>query len=397
MEKIAHSLLRDMKTKPADAQIPVIVKYGKFHKRPLETLLAGTRPSRTFRIIHAAALTTTPKVIESLSRDPDVERIWPDLPVRVCLDASVPLIGAPQVWEAGYTGKGVKIAILDTGIDPYHPDFAGRIAAAADFTGEGPQDQDGHGTHVAGIAAGSGRASKRRYRGLAPEASLYIAKVLGREGAGLMSDVMAGIEWAVEQEVDIINLSLGGAPPCDGTDALSETCDVAVEKGYVVCVAAGNGGPAPYTIGPPGCAKQVITVGASTDQDEVADFSSRGPTTDGRIKPDILLPGASIISCRAKDTSLGNPVGENYTELSGSSMATPHASGIAALVLQARPELTPAQLKALLMETALDLGLSPNDQGAGRADAYAAYLEELTPVTPSPGGKGCLLRLLGLS
>jgi serine protease AprX len=300
------------------------------------------------------------------------------------------------VWEAGYTGKGVKIAILDTGIDPYHPDFAGRIVATADFTREGPQDRDGHGTHVAGIAAGSGRASKGRYRGLAPEAGLYIAKVLGREGAGLMSDVMAGIEWAVEQEVDIINLSLGGAPPCDGTDALSETCDIVVEKGYVVCVAAGNGGPAPYTIGPPGCAKQVITVGASTDQDEVADFSSRGPTTDGRIKPDAVLPGASIISCRAEDTSLGNPVGQHYTELSGSSMATPHASGIVALILQARPELTPAQLKALLMETALDLGLSPNDQGAGRADAYAAYLEELIPVPPSPGGEGCLLRLLGL-
>ena len=396
MEKIAHSLLRDMKIKPADAQIPVIVKYGKFPKRPLETLLAGTRPSRTFRIIPAAALTTTPKVIEGLSRDPDVERIWPDLPVRVCLDASVPLTGAPRVWEAGYTGKGVKIAILDTGIDLYHPDFAGRIVATADFTGEGPQDRDGHGTHVAGIAAGSGRTSKGKYRGLAPEASLYIAKVLGPEGAGLMSDVMAGIEWAVEQEVDIINLSLGGDPPGDGTDALSETCDVAVERGYVVCVAAGNGGPAPYTIGPPGCAKQVITVGASTDQDKVADFSSRGPTSDGRIKPDILLPGVSIISSRAKDTSLGNSVGDNYAELSGTSMATPHASGIAALVLQTRPELTPAQLKALLMETAVDLGLSPNDQGTGRADAYAAYLKELTPVTPPPGGEGCLLRLLGL-
>jgi len=396
MEKIARSLFQDMKTKPADAQIPIIVKYGKFPKRPLESLLASTHPSRTFRIIPAAALTTTPKVIENLSRDPDVERIWPDLPVRVCLDASVPLIGAPRVWEAGYAGEGVKIAILDTGIDPYHPDFAGRIVATADFTGEGLQDWDGHGTHVAGIAAGSGQASKGRYRGLSPQASLYIAKVLGREGAGLMSDVMAGIEWAVEQEVDIINLSLGGDPPCDGTDALSETCDLAVEKGYVVCVAAGNGGPEPYTIGPPGCAKQVITVGASTDQDEVADFSSRGPTADGQIKPDIVLPGAGIISCRAKDTYLGNPVGENYAELSGSSMATPHASGIAALILQARPELTPTQLKALLMDTAIDLGLSPNDQGAGRADAYAAYLEELTPVTPSPGGEGCLLRLLGL-
>lgn len=396
MEKIAHSLLQEMKIKAADAQIPVIVKYGKFRKRPLETLLAGMRPTRTFRIIPAAALTIAPKVIENLSRDPDVERIWPDLPVRVCLDVSALLVGAPQVWEAGYTGKGVKIAILDTGIDLYHPDFAGRIVATADFTGEGLQDQDGHGTHVAGIAAGSGQSSKGKYRGLAPGASLYIAKALGREGAGLMSDVMAGIEWAVEQEVDIINLSLGGEPPGDGTDALSVTCDVVVEKGYVVCVAAGNSGPAPYTIGPPGCAKQVITVGASTDQDEVAEFSSRGPTTDGRIKPDIVLPGAGIISCRAKGTSLGNLVGEKYAELSGSSMATPHASGVAALILQARPELTPSQVKALLMETALDLGRSPNDQGAGRADAYAAYSEEPPPVTPPPTGEGCLLRLLGL-
>ncbi len=394
MEKIAHSLAREMKAEPPDAQIRVIVRYRRVQKRPLEALLAGRRPSRTFKILPAVALTMTPKDIEALSHEPTVEMIWPDLPVHTCLDLSVPSIQAPQVWEAGYTGRGVKVAIVDTGIDPYHPDFAGRIAATADFTGEGNRDLDGHGTHVAGTVAGSGKASQGRYRGVAPEATLYIAKVLDRHGAGLMSDVIAGIEWAVDQEVDIINLSLGGDPPADGTDALSQTCDLAVERGYLVCTAAGNAGPDPSTIGPPGCAQQVITVGASTDQEGVADFSARGPTLDGRAKPDLVLPGTGIASCRAQETLLGQPLGEHYTEASGTSMATPHASGVAALLLQARPGVTPGQLKTLLMDTAIDLGLPAAAQGAGRGDALAA-LQALREPLPRPE-EGCLLRLLGL-
>ena len=143
------------------------------------------------------------------------------------------------------------------------------------------QDLNGHGTHCASIAAGTGAASGGQYRGVAPDASLYIAKVLDAAGNGRMTSVMAGVEWAVDEGVQVISLSLGGSGPCDGTDALSEMCDAAVAEGVVVCVAAGNEGPEPYTVGAPGCARDVITIGAANDLDRIAAFSSRGPTRDG--------------------------------------------------------------------------------------------------------------------
>lgn len=397
MEKIAKSLAKAIAQSPPDARMRVIIKYAPgIPPQKVPKSVQALSPERTYRIFPGAALTSSPVQVQALSQDPEVERLWLDLPLHTWLDTSVPLIRAPQVWGAGYKGRGRKVAVVDTGIDASHPDFAGRIMALTDFTGEGPQDLDGHGTHVAGILAGGGQASAGKYKGVAPEASLYMAKVLDRSGFGLTSQVIAGLEWAMEQEVDVINLSLGGEGPCDGTDALSEACDLVVERGFVVCVAAGNTGPAAASIGPPGCARLVITVGASTDQDQVADFSSRGPTEDGRVKPDIVLPGMAIISCRAKDTSAGEPISPHYTASSGTSMATPHASGLAVLLLQARPDLTPAQVKSLMMGTARDLGQRAEVQGAGRGDAYSAYQgqPQPQPEIPSPQPPGCLPRAL---
>lgn len=360
---------------------------------------------RGYRLVSAVSLTATQAQIDELAEDPDVEVIWPDLEVHTMLDTSVPIIRAPQVWAAGITGAGVKIAVVDTGLDQEHPDFSGRVVAVTDFTGQGPADNNGHGTHVAGIAAGSGSASGGKYRGVAPDASLLAAKVLRGDGSGKMSDVMAGVEWAAEQGAQVINLSLGGPPtPCDGTDALSTICDAAVDAGVVVCVAAGNSGPGSRTIGSPGCAKKVITVGATvsgpTDYDTIASFSSRGPTADGRVKPDVALPGVDIISCRAQGTSMGTGIDDNYTQASGTSMATPHCAGVVALLLQAAPELTPAQVKARMVLAARDMKIDPNIQGRGRVDAYAAYLDQAgEPLPPSPEppppGTGCLPSFLG--
>jgi serine protease AprX len=384
---------------------PVIVRY-----RPAVVkdwaVQRDLEVKHTYQLVPAVATRVTQARLEELTDDPDVELIWPDLEVHTMLDESVPIIRAPLVWEAGDTGQGVKVAIVDTGIDPEHPDFAGRIVIVTDFTGEGAADNNGHGTHVAGIIAGSGAASDGKYRGVAPGASLMAAKVLKGSGSGLMSDVMAGVEWAVQQGAQVINLSLGGPPtPCNGTDALSATCDAAVEAGVVVCVAAGNSGPRERTIGSPGCARQVITVGATvsgpTDYDSIADFSSRGPTSDGRVKPDVAMPGVDIVSARAHGTSMGTPVNDFYTQASGTSMATPHASGVAALVLQKEPSLTPAQVKERMMRAGRDMGLDPNTQGSGRVDAYDAYLGEAgEPLPPPPGppppppppppGSGCL-------
>lgn len=357
-----------------------------------------------YRLVRAVAAMATPEQIGAITENPAVDLIWPDLPVHTMLDVSVPLIRAPRVWDAGFTGQGVRVAIVDTGIDLEHPDLQGRIADVTDFTGEGPDDNNGHGTHVASIAAGGGVVSNGKYRGVAPGATILAAKVLRRDGSGTQSDVMAGIEWAVRNGAQVINLSLGGPPtPCDGTDALSELVDAAVEAGAVLCVAAGNSGPGPGTVGSPGCARRVITVGAtesdpSTEYDRVARFSSRGPTADGRVKPDLAFPGVDIIAARAGGTSLGTIVNDHYTTLSGTSMATPHATGVAALLLSSNPSLEPDQVKQRMMAGARSMQLERNTQGSGRGDAYNAFLDqtgEPLPAPPPDEPGGCLAAILG--
>jgi subtilisin family serine protease len=333
--------------------------------------------------VPASAMRVSPAGIEALSQDPTVDFIWPDLPVHTWLNQSVPHINVPQVWALGFQGEGMKIGVVDTGIDPTHPDFAGRIAAKTSFVGGDGTDDNGHGTHVCSIAAGSGAASEGKYRGVAPAANLYVAKVLDANGSGSTSGVMAGVEWAVDQGVNVINLSLGSDGACDGTDALSTLCDQAVQQhSVVVCVAAGNAGPAAGTVGSPGCARWVITIGAADDSDVIASFSSRGPTADGRIKPDILFPGVNIVAAQAAGTSLGPVVAPHYIRLSGTSMATPHATGSAALLLQAKPDLTPNQVKWVLLTSAVDLGQPANSQGSGRADVLAAYQKAVSGTVP---------------
>ncbi len=393
---LAERMQAQARALAAPEPLRVIVQYRFPVVGVAEAIPGVVATSRTYRLIAASAHRALPSAINALSERDQVAMIWYDEPVHTMLDASVPLIGTPQVWQANVTGQGIKVAIVDTGIDPNHPDFDGRIAQRKDFTGEGDVDKNGHGTHVAGIVGGGGT----KYRGVAPECVFFIAKVLRGNGSGSTSDVMAGVEWAVQQGAQVINLSLGSDGACDGTDALSVLCDVAVAQGVVLCVAAGNAGPGASTVGSPGCAKTVITVGATTKSDQVASFSSRGPTSDGRIKPDVCFPGANIVACRASGTSMGTPIDAWYTSASGTSMATPHATGACALLLQAKPGLSPQQIKDTLMNTAKDLGLDANTQGKGRAQVFAAYQSALgqepqpqPPAPPTPPGTGCLATL----
>ncbi len=385
--KIASDLQAQMRAVAVDEPIGVIVRHRP-HVFSAQRVVASAQVTHSYKLVPATAMRVRPADIEALSRDETVEYIWPDLPVHTCLDVSVPRIQAPLVWEAGIRGEGMKIGIVDTGIDPNHADFEGRVAAMTSLVGGDGTDDNGHGTHVASIAAGTGVTSDGKYRGVAPAASLYVVKVLDANGSGSMSGVMAGIEWAVDQGVHVINLSLGSSGPCDGTDALSTLCDQAVQQhGIVVCTAAGNAGPEASTVGSPGCARWVITVGAVDDADKVTSFSSRGPTSDGRVKPDLVFPGAGIVAAQAHGTALGSVVAPGYIRLSGTSMATPHATGTVALLLQAKPDLTPNQVKWALLTTALELGDNPNAQGSGRGDVFAAYqkiLNETPPDLPDP-------------
>jgi serine protease AprX len=177
-----------------------------------------------------------------------------------------------------------------------------------------------------------------------------------------------------------------------------------MEQGILVLVAAGNAGPAAYTVGSPGCAQQVITVGACDEMGHVASFSSRGPTGDGRVKPDLVAPGVEIVAARAANTSMGTVVSKYYTAASGTSMATPLVAGLCGLLLEAEPELNPLEIKERLMDTAVSLGASGYAQGDGRVDAWRARHNQVQPEepepTPPPTGPvtptGCLTTAAGL-
>ncbi|MHB9033770.1 MAG: S8 family peptidase [Anaerolineae bacterium] len=409
--KIVNGLKRSLDaSRDPDSQISVILRYKSSQRVMRYTeYMPGVHFGRRYRLGPYSQLEATPLAIRTLAASPDVVRIYQDVPMRVFLDFSIPHIHVPYCWEQSINGEGIKIAVVDTGIDLSHPDFQGRILNTYDVTGETVQDGLGHGTHCAGIAAGSGAASKGKYRGVAPGASLLIAKVLRNDGSGMMSDVMEGVEWAVDQGAQVISLSLGEAGSSDGNDPLSDLCEAAVQRGVVVVAAAGNEGPMGYTVGSPAAAPNIITIGAASDLDRIAEFSSRGPTADGRVKPDVVLPGVDIVAARAQGTSMGLPYDAYYTSASGTSMATPHAAGLCALMLQAAPSWSPAHIKQALTGTARDLGYAPTAQGSGLADAWEAVKglignPEPTPIpdpvpTPQPNpqpfpGIGCLPGLL---
>jgi subtilisin family serine protease len=307
-------------------------------------------------------------------------RIWLDAEVHVTLEESVTQIGADVAWSRGLDGDGVTVAVLDTGVDSDHPDLAGRLLDERNFTsGPSASDGHGHGTHVAATVLGIGAAGSTTRTGVAPGASLLSGKVMTDGGSGQASWIIAGMEWAAEQGADIVNLSLGGAPT-DGTDPMSAAVDALTEEhGTLFVISAGNSGPRDRTIGAPGAATSALTVGAVDRQDAVASFSSRGPRLgDFAMKPELTAPGVAIAAARASGTSMGTPIDEVHTRASGTSMAAPHVAGVAALVKQANPDFSAAELRSVLIGSSADIEAAVFDAGAGRVDADAATSTTIT-------------------
>ena len=317
--------------------------------------------------------------------------VWLDGKVRGdALDRNLTQIGAPAAWDAGLSGAGVRVAVLDTGVDSGHPDLAGRIGAEENFT-DSPVvgDRVGHGTHVASLVAGTGAAAGGARRGVAFGSTLLSGKVLDDSGIGQFSWIIAGMEWAAAQGAKVVNMSLSSDAASTGLDPLSLAVDELTESAGVLFVtSAGNSGPAATTIGAPGAADAALTVGAVDARDVLAPFSSRGPRLrDNAIKPDLVAPGVDIVAARAAGTSLGNPVDARYTRLSGTSMAAPQVAGAAALLVEQRPEWTPAMLKSVLVGTAAPVGGGVYDRGGGRLDIARAIGQRLvaTPAHVSYG------------
>jgi len=287
------------------------------------------------------------------------------------IDDSTKLINADSVQSSGNSGKGVKVAVLDSGIDKNHHALSGRVVSeVSTVDDEGCSLPGDHGTHIAGIIA-SGDST---YRGVAPECSLINVKVVDKDGFGQPGDVVEGFEEAIMLGADVINLSLGwshlsGWDCDDGDCVLCRAADRAVELGVTVCVASGNedgnasSAGANTSIRCPGNARKVITVGSVDKSKKIANYSSAGPTPYGATKPDVCAPGSDI---RSSITA------NRWAQYNGTSMASPHVAGVCALMISENPDMTPSEVKSGLMNTAKSIGVSSNKQGAGLVDAIRA-------------------------
>lgn len=307
-----------------------------------------------------------------------VDKVWLDGKAKGFLADSTAQIGAPAAWAAGGTGAGVRVAVLDTGVDATHPDFKNRIVASKSFVpGEDTTDVVGHGTHTASTIAGTGAASGGKEQGVAPRADLLAGKVLNNNNFGQDSWIIAGMEWAARTEhAKVINMSLGDSTRHGQNDPVSQALNkLTAETGALFVVAAGNGGPGPYTLGAPGTADAALTVGAVDSTDTLAQFSSVGPRMyDDAIKPDITAPGVGVLAARSHFVTNGGD--GYYWYLDGTSMATPHVAGAAVLLAQKHPEWTAQDIKNTLMSTSMRTpAYTPYQAGTGRvtvSDAYAA-------------------------
>lgn len=369
--------------------LPVIATYDGA-TRSLPATPSGSSLTHRLDSVHGAALTVkrsgqqafwndvvaTPGKSRTLSAG--VKKLWLDARVKADLKDSVPQIGAPEAWAKGFDGKGVKVAVLDTGIDPTHPDVKDRIVASKSFVpGQAVLDENGHGTHVASTVAGSGAASGGDYKGVAPAADLLIGKVLGNEGSGQDSGIIEAMEWAKDQGASVVSMSLGDTTPDDGTDPMAQAVNaLSADGGPLFVIAAGNAYD-PGAISTPGSAEKALTVAAVDKSDERAPFSSQGPLVgNSGLKPDISAPGVDITA--AASQAVPGTTGM-YRTMSGTSMSTPHVAGAAAILKERHPDWTGQQLKDALMSTSKELpDYTPYEMGTGRVDVAAAVDAKIT-------------------
>lgn len=417
--KIFDDLEEKLKGKnDADTQDVIIVfnrELSPAEDAEIALKIGNKKAAHRYTTIPGMAIALSKREIKDIASSPLIRQIEDDAEVRPFLDNSAKWFGAQKARTdfgvdgnadglATYSKNDIVAAVLDSGIDPNHIDLdGGKIIGWKDFaTGQAnPYDQvagcGGHGTHVSSIIAGTGEGNAL-YKGVAPGAALVGVKVLKRQGnncTGTVSDINAGIQWVIDNKsalgIEIINMSLGGTGCSNGTDSLSLMVNSAVASGIAVTLAAGNEGPGTCTISSPAAAADAITVGAMADVQPgtssldsycdgsslttdlpntgfyLACFSSRGPTADGRTKPDIASPGVMIMAAQAGTAN-------GYVSYNGTSMSAPFTAGVAALMLDANPSLTPTQIKSMIKSTAKDWGPVGDDvdYGAGRLDGYEA-------------------------
>lgn len=460
--KIEPSLAERM-NKGLNEKIPIIALLNGSIMPDLKDIDVRYR----YLLINGIAGKAMPSTIKSLSESDSVEKIYLDDSARISAPAgditsgqlisAAKYVNADKLWAMGIDGKNITIAVIDSGMDKNHPDLEEKVVGEKNFVDDEISADDllGHGTMVAGIIAGTGAASGGKYKGIAPGANLLNVKVIDSSGNGKVSDIIAGIEWAIYNGADVLSLSLGGLNLGETNPPITMAADNAMEKGVVVCVAAGNRNSTnaqsmteksagavsatqidlsqigrntnknvllllvpivlalpPGLIDSPGDGIRVITVGASDYLGHIANFSGSGPTRDGRTKPDVVGPGVDIVSAVPPGLERPEYVNIYYARESGTSLSTPVAAGVAAMLLQAEKNLTPAGVKAALINGARSLNNTHDEkyedyyQGSGLVDALASYenlSDDLCGVMPNkwipgrwaylPAGKGLYVGL----
>jgi subtilisin family serine protease len=387
----------------ASPRLPLLIQYAGTARAARSALPEGIEVKRELPLVDAVAIgqerkqatdlwfnwLNSPQAKRRTGLAGTIKKVWLDGGITPNLDRSVAQIGAPAAWQAGFTGKGVKVAVLDSGYDATHPDLKDRVVAtkgfAADDEGQVDEkdvlDKIGHGTHVASTVAGTGSASAGKYKGVAPDTDLMIGKVCGGRNCET-SAIIAGMQWAATSGARVINLSLGGGPS-DGTDLESQAVnELTASTGALFVVSAGNFG-AEKTVSSPAAADSALAVASVTKSDGHSDFSSQGPRIgDLSVKPEISAPGSRIIAARAANTDLAPfAINDSYAELSGTSMAAPHITGSAALIAQQHPDWKAPELKSALMGSSVGLAKQGiYTQGAGRVDVAKALKQQVLAI-----------------
>jgi serine protease AprX len=376
--------------KPTDTLRVVATFEGPLDPVHANTLLKAVTKGQLLQRLPMALLVATPQQIAVVKTIPGLRSLYQDRKLDYYLNQSVPLIGAPRVWnELRFDGSGIRVAVIDTGIDATHPDlpYGSKVvqnikiigdddtARGVNVTVEDQQNTDltsGHGTHVSATVAGLGRATSDGYIGVAPGAQLV---GVGTGDVIFIFTALSGFDWIMEHQAEyqirIISNSWGTSGPFDPENPVNVASKAAVDAGMVVLFAAGNSGPGSNTLNPYSVAPWVIGVAAGNkDGQTLADFSSRGIYGDDLYQPTITAPGVDIVSAAATTHAVD---GTYYVSMDGTSMATPHVAGVAALMLQANPSLSPDSIKRVLVDTARPMpAYSVYTAGAGYVDAYAA-------------------------
>ena len=358
-------VIPSIQTSDAPSLVPVIIGFKDKHDEKLVAAHGG-QVNHVYEHIPAIAASMPDNAIENLKQNPNIAYVEEDQIAQVVchndpeiIPWGITKINADDVWNLGYRGSSIKVGIVDTGIYLKNPDLNKGTGKNFVNLGKKPNDDNGHGTAVAGIVAALD--NNIAVVGVAPEVVVYPVKVLNQQGSGYYSGIIAGIDWTITNGMDVNNYSFGGT---GDSQALHDIIIAANQNGIIQVAAAGNSGPSPNTVLFPARYIETIAVGATDSADNIASFSSRGPQVD------VTAPGVQI-----NTLAKGDRFSTFYcTSGDGTSFAAPHVAGAAALIKSKNPNLSPDEVQNLLQTTAIDLGAVglDNDYGYGRIDAVAA-------------------------